>query len=258
MATIIGDDKPHEGNQHSPSSLAGSNVRYPLSRRTTASQHDKEKAVIVDVDSIEASQPINRLRYLLEISKRILLVLDLASRPLNAKELAYVIVGSGKPTSAEDVTECINTFLTSYVRKNRNLQYELQVLPKTIPTSNGALREDSSALVAQLKDYIFTSTREDTPAFFSFKKTNLEQTQISFNTEHIAYDFLRDVVETEGNNQKTPLLSQLQNARNVIRLLLASWVHYEKDLDGMRRERAHDARLDWGRMIRYLLRPFDE
>jgi len=78
---------------------------------------------------------------------------------------------------------------------------------------------------------------------------------ITLNTIHPAYKNLIEVLEeeVEGVDPET-LRSRLTNSLEGLKLLLMAWARYEDEQpDGSRRNRAQDARVDWGRVARQFL-----
>ncbi|UNU24800.1 ATP-binding protein [Microcoleus vaginatus] len=78
---------------------------------------------------------------------------------------------------------------------------------------------------------------------------------ITLNTIHPAYKNLVEVLEeeVEGVDPET-LRSRLTNSLEGLKLLLMAWARYEDEQpDGPRRNKAQDARVDWGRVARQFL-----
>ena len=76
------------------------------------------------------------------------------------------------------------------------------------------------------------------------------------NTKHAAYDRLVDVLEKESsaNANEDTLQERLNNALDGLKLLLMAWARYEDEqVSPQARERAKDARQDWGRMAKRFL-----
>jgi hypothetical protein len=78
---------------------------------------------------------------------------------------------------------------------------------------------------------------------------------ITLNTIHPAYKNLVEVLEEEVEGVDPEILSsRLTNSLEGLKLLLMAWARYEDEQpDGPRRNRAQDARLDWGRVARQFL-----
>ncbi|MDB9513343.1 ATP-binding protein [Kamptonema animale CS-326] len=78
---------------------------------------------------------------------------------------------------------------------------------------------------------------------------------ITLNTIHPAYKNLVEILEeeVEGVDPET-LRSRLTNSLEGLKLLLMAWARYEDEQpDGPRRNKAQDARADWGRVARQFL-----
>ena len=102
--------------------------------------------------------------------------------------------------------------------------------------------------------YVFAEAPLDIPAFFSVQPKG-GALIITLNTEHAAYDRLVDVLERDpANSSDEKLAERLNNALEGLKLLLMAWARYEDEQGtGQARERAQDARVDWGRIARRFL-----
>ena len=123
---------------------------------------------------------------------------------------------------------------------------------------NGVSEETAAELAAttvssNLK-YTFADAELETDAFFSVRPRG-GAIIITLNTRHPAYDRLIEVLEDEINcTDAQDLASRLANAADGLRLLLMAWARYEDELADVLRQRAQDARSDWGRVARQFLR----
>jgi hypothetical protein len=102
--------------------------------------------------------------------------------------------------------------------------------------------------------YIFNYADIESPAFFSVKPKGGELI-ISLNINHPAYDKLFEILEedTDQENAET-LRTHLLRAREGLKLVLMAWARYEDEQpDGKMRERAKQARYDWGIIARQFL-----
>lgn len=97
--------------------------------------------------------------------------------------------------------------------------------------------------------YIFTEAGLDSPAFFSVQPKG-GALMITLNTNHSAYARLLDVLESDEDGDKDDLRDRLNNALAGLKLLLMAWARYEDEQQPEARERAQDARIDWGRIAR--------
>jgi len=102
--------------------------------------------------------------------------------------------------------------------------------------------------------YVFAEADLETPSFFSVKQRG-GAIVITLNTNHAAYPKLVEVLEDEvSGDDSEALKDRLSNALVGLKLLLMAWARYEDEQpDGMRRQQAQDARMDWGRIARQFL-----
>lgn len=102
--------------------------------------------------------------------------------------------------------------------------------------------------------YSFVEADVESHAFFTVK-TKGGKILISLNTNHPAYKNLVEVLEssTEGATSED-LTLRLRNASDGLKLLLMAWARYEDEQpDGALKNRAQDARQDWGRIAKQFL-----
>jgi Histidine kinase-, DNA gyrase B-, and HSP90-like ATPase len=102
--------------------------------------------------------------------------------------------------------------------------------------------------------YLFVEAPLDNPAFFSVQPRG-GAIMLTLNTNHSAYDRLVDVLEKEGDEENSANLQErLDNALNGLKLLLMAWARYEDEQPSSQaRQKAQEARIDWGRMARRFL-----
>jgi len=115
--------------------------------------------------------------------------------------------------------------------------------------------EFAGSVVSKSMKYIFTEAGIDTPSFFSVQPKG-GAILLTLNTNHPAYDRLVDVLEKDSsdNDDNDSLQERLNNALDGLKLLLMAWARYEDEQQsGVARERAQEARVDWGRMARRFL-----
>ncbi len=93
------------------------------------------------------------------------------------------------------------------------------------------------------------------PEFFTVRKRG-GALLIGLNTNHPAYDKLVTVLEhSDGEADVEKLRQRLRRSYEGLKLLLEAWARYEDELtDGPRKEKAQDARQDWGRVARQFFR----
>jgi len=114
----------------------------------------------------------------------------------------------------------------------------------------------AASTVGDSLKYVFAEAPLDGPAFFSVQPKG-GAILITLNTEHGAYNRLVDVLERDpANASDENLVERLNNALSGLKLLLMAWARYEDEQgSGQARERAQDARVDWGRIARRFLEP---
>lgn len=103
--------------------------------------------------------------------------------------------------------------------------------------------------------YTIVKSSLNSPAFFDVKPRG-GAIIISLNVNHPAYEHLVELLEEDvENSDVTELRTRLNSARDGLELLIMAWARYEDEQpDGPRREKAQEARWDWGRMAREFLR----
>lgn len=94
-----------------------------------------------------------------------------------------------------------------------------------------------------------------TPEFFTVRPRG-GVILIGLNTKHPAYDNLVTLLEKdETTNDIESLRTRLRQSYEGLKLLLEAWARYEDELtEGQRKQRAQDARLEWGRVARQFFR----
>lgn len=102
--------------------------------------------------------------------------------------------------------------------------------------------------------YSFVEADIESHAFFTVK-TKGGKILISLNTNHPAYKNLVEVLElTTDETPIEDLKLRLLNASDGLKLLLMAWARYEDEQpDGVSKNKAQDARQDWGRIARKFL-----
>lgn len=116
-------------------------------------------------------------------------------------------------------------------------------------------QQRASALVISGYKYEFYKVGVDTAEFFTVRPKG-GSILIGLNTNHPAYDHLVTLLETSDEvNDVDVLKARLRKSYEGLKLLLEAWARYEDELtDGIKKERAQEARLDWGRVARQFLR----
>lgn len=135
----------------------------------------------------------------------------------------------------------------------RQSQIELELEEQGVPEV--AAKELAARTISDGLKYVFAEADIETPAFFSVRQKG-GSIIITLNTAHPAYESLVEVLEKDSNNDSAEdLRRRLTGASDGLKLLLMAWARYEDEQpDGNRRERAQDARTDWGRLARQFLK----
>lgn len=102
--------------------------------------------------------------------------------------------------------------------------------------------------------YTFVEAPLDSPAFFSVKPKG-GIIILTLNTKHPAYKNLVEVLEDNIEDADiNTLRTRLANSLDALKLLLMAWARYEDEQpEGIRKQNAQDARIDWGRLARRFL-----
>ncbi len=116
-------------------------------------------------------------------------------------------------------------------------------------------QQRATSLVSSGYKYEFYNVGVDTAEFFTVRPKG-GSILIGLNTNHPAYDHLVTLLESSDEvNDVTVLKARLRKSYEGLKLLLEAWARYEDELtDGIKKERAQEARLDWGRVARQFLR----
>ena len=103
--------------------------------------------------------------------------------------------------------------------------------------------------------YLFAKAPVHNDAFFVVQPKG-GVLNILINIRHPAYEHLVEVLDNDfSNDDADELKARLIKAGSGLKLLLAAWARYEDELpDGPQKERAQDARADWGRVARGFLK----
>ena len=120
----------------------------------------------------------------------------------------------------------------------------------------GLAHDLAATTVAEGLKYVFAQADLETPAFFSVKPRG-GAIVVVLNTTHPAYKHLVEILDKEakdGEGDAAKLQARLSRASDGLKLLLTAWARYEDEQpDGRPRERAQEARTDWGRIARRFL-----
>lgn len=116
-------------------------------------------------------------------------------------------------------------------------------------------RPIGEVVVGQAEKFLFYEVSLESPEFFSVR-IKAGTIMIGLNTNHPAYTHLVALLKKGDQTDDIETLRfRMQQSYEGLKLLLESWARYEDELsDGPRRERAQDARMDWGRVARDFFR----
>lgn len=116
-------------------------------------------------------------------------------------------------------------------------------------------KKRAEIVVISGQKYEFYKVGVETPEFFTVRPKG-GSLLIGLNTNHPAYDHLVTLLESsEDDNDVDALKRRLRKSFEALKLLLEAWARYEDELtDGIKKERAQEARLDWGRVAKQFFR----
>jgi hypothetical protein len=116
-------------------------------------------------------------------------------------------------------------------------------------------KERASLVVRSGHKYEFYKVSLESPEFFTVRPRG-GAILVGLNTNHPAYDHLVTLLEdADEEGDLEALRSRMRKSYEGLKLLLEAWARYEDELtDGARKERAQDARLEWGRVARQFFR----
>lgn len=108
-------------------------------------------------------------------------------------------------------------------------------------------------IIAERRKYEFVHASLDSDAFFSVRPRG-GAIIININTDHPAYQHLVSLLEDpldESNLDAVRL--RMRRSYEGLKLLLEAWARYEDELPVTQKDRARQARADWGRVARQFL-----
>jgi hypothetical protein len=116
-------------------------------------------------------------------------------------------------------------------------------------------QERARIVVRSGQKYEFYKVGVETAEFFTVRPKG-GSLLIGLNTNHPAYDHLVTLLESSDDDDEVDALkTRLRKSFEGLKLLLEAWARYEDELtDGIKKERAQEARLDWGRVARQFFR----
>ncbi|QTR45751.1 hypothetical protein J9253_17425 [Thiothrix litoralis] len=123
---------------------------------------------------------------------------------------------------------------------------------KNIPieTRENSCNAIKAKYIGKNDEFIFTSKKSTSPAFFDiFSKGRT--IEVSLNENHPLFFDLNELLffSMENKDHSSNLM-----ARKVIDLMVASWAKYESEQpEGARKNKAEEARIDWGKHARDIL-----
>jgi hypothetical protein len=114
-------------------------------------------------------------------------------------------------------------------------------------------REIAEAVQTRDRKVIFVLQSSEMDAFFGVEQKPGGVTEIIFNREHPAHEFLiKALDESVDDSTERDLVERIGNASETIKMLFAAWARQEIE-DLPNRERLRRMRQDWGRMARDFL-----
>jgi hypothetical protein len=140
--------------------------------------------------------------------------------------------------------------------QQKQTEIEASLVNQGVPAQMA--HELAASTVKDSLKYVFVEAATDSPAFFSVQPKG-GAIIITLNTTHPAYPRLVDVLESAveevpANSSAEEVVQRLNRALDGLKLLLMAWARYEDEQpDGPMRQRAQDARIDWGRIARRFL-----
>jgi hypothetical protein len=110
------------------------------------------------------------------------------------------------------------------------------------------------AVIRDGRKYEFVHVEMQTDAFFSVRPKG-GTILIQLNTDHSAYKHLVALLEQDPDDSDVVRLrDRMRKSHEGLKLLLEAWARYEDELSESQKDRARDARSDWGRVAREFLR----
>jgi hypothetical protein len=112
----------------------------------------------------------------------------------------------------------------------------------------------SIEIIRDGRKYEFVHAEMQTDAFFSVRPKG-GTILIQLNTDHSAYKHLVALLEQDPDGSDVARLrDRMRKSHEGLKLLLEAWARYEDELSDAQKDRARDARADWGRVAREFLR----
>lgn len=120
--------------------------------------------------------------------------------------------------------------------------------------SDDTARDISEAVVARNRKVIFVTKSMDTDhPFFNVEFQHGGLTAVVFNTKHLLYKHLIEVLEPRiDEDTDKDLIDRVNTASDTIKLMFSAWARYEME-EVQHHELLSDIRQDWGRMARFFL-----
>jgi hypothetical protein len=108
-------------------------------------------------------------------------------------------------------------------------------------------------IIAEGRKYEFVHASLDSDAFVSVRPRG-GAIIISINTDHSAYQHLVALLENPVNESDVEAVRlRMSRSYEGLKLLLEAWARYEDELPSALKDRARQARADWGRVARQFL-----
>lgn len=113
--------------------------------------------------------------------------------------------------------------------------------------------ERAVRLLRDQSKFEFVQADIESPAFFTVRSKG-GVILINLNTSHPAYDHLVELLEQDSDDSDLESLrSRMKKSYRGLKLLLEAWARYEDELPEQLKDRASQARQDWGRVARQFL-----
>jgi hypothetical protein len=134
---------------------------------------------------------------------------------------------------------------------DRQLELESELRELGLDEQDATIR--AVDIIAEGRKYEFVHASLDSDAFFSVRPRG-GAIIISINTDHSAYQHLVALLENPVNESDVEAVRlRMSRSYEGLKLLLEAWARYEDELPSALKDRARQARADWGRVARQFL-----
>ena len=111
----------------------------------------------------------------------------------------------------------------------------------------------AASIIEDQRKFEFVHSEVETEAFFTVRSKG-GAILIQLNTTHPAYDHLVELLEQDPDESDVEALrSRMRKSHRGLKLLIEAWARYEDELPEAQKDRARQARSDWGRVARQFL-----